>query len=62
MTGGFDTQTGTNYPGVEDTAGRKQTVNFKAKLLEKRALEVGNFIAGNIMRTSAAMLRKEAVQ
>lgn len=45
--------------GATDAAHRKEAMAFKAELLEKRASEAGNFIAGNIMRTSAAMLRKE---
>jgi len=46
--------------GAADAARRKEAMLLKAELLQSRALDVGNFIAGNIMRTSAAMLRKEA--
>lgn len=45
--------------GAKDAAHPKEAIAFKAQLLEKRSLEVGNFIAGNIMRTSAALLKKE---
>jgi alkyl sulfatase BDS1-like metallo-beta-lactamase superfamily hydrolase len=41
-------------------AGRKAAMTLKAELLERRATEVRNFIAGNIMRTSAAMLKTRA--
>ena len=46
--------------GSADAARRKEAMLLKAELLENRALAVGNFIAGNIMRTSAALLRQEA--
>lgn len=42
-------------PGAQ----RKAAMTFKADLLEKRSLDVRNFIAGNMMRTSAAILKKE---
>ncbi|MDP2919172.1 MAG: alkyl sulfatase dimerization domain-containing protein [Dehalococcoidia bacterium] len=46
--------------GCKDTKIFKEAMLLKAGLLEKRAGEVGNFIAGNIMRTSAALLRKDS--
>jgi alkyl sulfatase BDS1-like metallo-beta-lactamase superfamily hydrolase len=46
--------------GTKNTAEHKEAMVLKASLLENRAGEIGNFIAGNIMRTSAALLRREA--
>jgi len=39
---------------------RGEAVRLKADLLDARAEEIDNFIAGNIMRTSAGVLRAEA--
>lgn len=46
--------------GTEDESARSEAVLLKADLLDVRAGEVRNYIAGNIMRTSAGMLREEA--
>ena len=46
--------------GAEDESKRREAVLLKADLLDARAGSVQNFIAGNIMRTSAATLREEA--
>jgi hypothetical protein len=46
--------------GAEDQAQRRKAMLLKADLLDIRAGEVRNFIAGNIMRTSAGVLREEA--
>lgn len=45
--------------GSEDTSLLNEAMLLKAELLELRAGEVHNFIAGNIMRTSASLLRRE---
>jgi len=39
---------------------RKQVMLIKAELLEKRAQQINNYIAGNIMRVNAGLLRKSA--
>ena len=46
--------------GAEDEAKRREAMLLKAELLDDRAGEIRNFIAGNIMRTSAGLLRSEA--
>jgi len=48
--------------GTVDKTWRNQAVLLKAELLDSRAGEVHNYIAGNIMRTSAAQLRQEESQ
>jgi alkyl sulfatase BDS1-like metallo-beta-lactamase superfamily hydrolase len=45
--------------GSKKPAEQKEARLLKAGLLEKRSQEVRNFIAGNIMRTSAAILKKQ---
>ncbi len=45
--------------GTKNSVERKEAMVLKTSLLEKRAGEVGNFIAGNIMRTSATLLKRE---
>jgi alkyl sulfatase BDS1-like metallo-beta-lactamase superfamily hydrolase len=44
--------------GSKNDVLRKQAMLIKAELLEKRARQVNNYIAGNIMRVSAGLLRK----
>jgi alkyl sulfatase BDS1-like metallo-beta-lactamase superfamily hydrolase len=46
--------------GTDDVSRRREAVLLKADLLEARGDDVRNFIAGNIMRTSAHLLRQEA--
>ena len=46
--------------GTEDSGKRREALRFKADLLDARARQVHNFIARNIMRTSAGTLREEA--
>ena len=46
--------------GAGDRAVRREAVLLKADLLDSRAESTGNYIAGNIMRTSARLLRDEA--
>lgn len=45
--------------GTDDVSKRREAVLLKADLLETRGDSVRNFIAGNIMRTSARILRQE---
>jgi alkyl sulfatase BDS1-like metallo-beta-lactamase superfamily hydrolase len=45
--------------GSDETSLLHRAMLLKAELLESRAGEVDNFIAGNIMRTGAGLLRKE---
>ena len=44
--------------GSDDASKRKEASLLKADLLDARANSIQNFIAGNIMRTSAAALRE----
>jgi len=44
----------------KDGKNRKEAILLKADLLDKRAADIQNFIASNIMRTSAGLLRREA--
>lgn len=46
--------------GSDDGAKRNEAMHLKADLLDTRAADTHNFIAGNIMRTSAGLLRGEA--
>ena len=46
--------------GAGDSAKSREARLLKADLLDTRAGETSNFIAGNIMRTSAGLLRQEA--
>jgi alkyl sulfatase BDS1-like metallo-beta-lactamase superfamily hydrolase len=46
--------------GAEGQAQRREAMLLKADLLDARAGEVRNYIAGNIMRTGAGVLREEA--
>ena len=48
--------------GAEDGAERREAMLLKADLLDASAGEVGNFIARNIMRTNAGLLREECGQ
>jgi len=43
--------------GSDDASKHKEASLLKAALLDARADSIQNFIAGNIMRTSAAALR-----
>lgn len=45
--------------GSKDGTRRNEAIRFKANLLDARAANTQNFIAGNIMRTSAVLLRDE---
>jgi len=45
--------------GSEDGTRRNEAMRFKADLLDARAANTQNFIASNIMRTSAGLLRDE---
>jgi len=47
--------------GCDDIIRRNEAINLKASLLDARATAIQNYIAGNIMRTSAGILRDEAV-
>ncbi len=46
--------------GSDDGTKRNEAMHLKADLLDARAADTQNFIAGNIMRTSAGLLRGEA--
>jgi len=46
--------------GTDNTSKHKEVLLLKADLLDARADSIQNFIAGNIMRTSAVILRQEA--
>lgn len=46
--------------GTDDTSKRQEALLLKADLLDTRASSVQNFIAGNIMRTTAGVLRQGA--
>ena len=46
--------------GTDDSTRRNEAMHFKANLLDARAADTQNFIAGNVMRTSAGLLRDEA--
>ncbi|MCK4723835.1 MAG: hypothetical protein KAT75_11040 [Dehalococcoidia bacterium] len=46
--------------GTGDSERRREALRLKAGLLDARAHEVHNFIARNIMRTSAGILREES--
>ena len=46
--------------GTNDTLKNKEALLLKADLLDARADSIQNFIAGNIMRTSASILRQGA--
>jgi alkyl sulfatase BDS1-like metallo-beta-lactamase superfamily hydrolase len=48
--------------GTGDQAMRTEAMLLKADLLDSRAESTGNYIAGNIMRTSAGLLRAQAGQ
>jgi len=48
--------------GSKDGKNRKETILLKADLLDRRAVDIQNFIASNIMRTSAGLLRRETGQ
>ena len=45
--------------GSDDGTRRNEAMRLKADLLDTRAADAQNFIAGNIMRTSASLLRDE---